>query len=227
MAEQVAGGRGPAGTVTGGFAGRERELDSLRADIGRAGLDTLSGRKSARSRVLLIAGRPGSGRTALAEEFARTVAADYPDGLYRVRLAEPGGAPVPLEDIARDLLGRLGGTAPAGAGEDELAEAVRHALAGRRCFLLLDDAADPEQVHELVPDAPGSLVVAVSEGPLTGVPDVRPCTLGGLAVGAAVELLARYAGSTRVTVDPQAAESLVEECAGRPAALLLAGGWLA
>ncbi|MCZ9337060.1 hypothetical protein NGM37_04625, partial [Streptomyces sp. TRM76130] len=62
------------------FLGRTRELQALRADIERAGLDTLSGRKAPRARVLLVAGRPGSGRTALAEELVARVAADYPDG---------------------------------------------------------------------------------------------------------------------------------------------------
>ncbi|MYR63004.1 hypothetical protein GTY54_44640, partial [Streptomyces sp. SID625] len=55
------------------FLGRTRELKGLRADIERAGLDTISGRKAPRARVLLIAGRPGSGRTALAGELVRQV----------------------------------------------------------------------------------------------------------------------------------------------------------
>ncbi|CAM5716384.1 hypothetical protein SGRIM128S_03081 [Streptomyces griseomycini] len=50
--------------VEGRFLGRTRELKELCADIERAGLDTLSGRKAPRARVLLIAGRPGSGWTA-------------------------------------------------------------------------------------------------------------------------------------------------------------------
>ena len=56
---------------------------------------------------------------------------------------------------------------------------------------------------------------------------MRPCTLGGLDTKSALELLARYTGSVRITVDPRAAEGLVEECGGQPAALVLAGGWLA
>ncbi|CAM5656940.1 hypothetical protein SCANM63S_10325 [Streptomyces canarius] len=94
-------------------------------------------------------------------------------------------------------------------------------------LLLLDDAAGAEQVDALLPDAPDCLVVAVSGGPLTGIADVRPCTLGGLDTKSAVELLTGYAGSVRVTVDPRSAESLVEACHGHPAALVLAGGWLA
>ncbi|NEB92967.1 AAA family ATPase, partial [Streptomyces bauhiniae] len=211
----------------GHFLGRTRELKELRADIERTGLDTLAGRKAPRARVLLIAGRPGSGRTALAEEFVRQVAQRYPDGVFRARLSDPDGTPVPVERAARELLGALGAPAPAGAAEDELTEALRTTLAHRRALLLLDDATGAEQVDALIPDAPDCLVVAVSRGPLTGISDVRPCTLGGLDTKSAVELLTRYTGSVRVTVDPRSAESLAEICAGQPAALTLAGGWLA
>ncbi|MEU9645635.1 tetratricopeptide repeat protein [Streptomyces sp. NPDC048188] len=210
-----------------GFLGRSRELKELRADIERAGLDTLSGRKAPRARVLLIAGRPGSGRTALAEELAAQVADDYPDGVLRARLSEPDGTRVPVDRLARDLLAELDRTAPPGADEDDLTEALRTALAERRALLLLDAVADAEQVDALLPDTPGCLAVAVAEGPLTGISDVRPCTLGGLDTKSAVELLSRHTGSVRVTVDPRAAEQLVELCQAQPAALTLAGGWLA
>ncbi|MCE3035446.1 tetratricopeptide repeat protein [Streptomyces sp. CMSTAAHL-2] len=209
------------------FLGRARELKELRADIERAGLDTLAGRKAPRARVLLIAGRPGSGRTTLAEELVRQVAHRYPDGVLRARLAEPDGTPVPVERAARELLGALCVPAPAGAAEDDLSAALRTALADRRKLLLLDDAAGAEQVDALLPDAPDCLVVAVSKGPLTGISDVRPCTLGGLDTKSALELLTRYTGSVRITVDPRSAESLVEACQGHPATLVLAGGWLA
>ncbi|MDX3693083.1 tetratricopeptide repeat protein [Streptomyces europaeiscabiei] len=209
------------------FLGRTRELKDLRADIGRAGLNTLAGRKAPHARVLLIAGRPGFGRTALAEELVRQVTDGYPDGVLRARLTEPDGTRVPVERAARDLLGELGLPAPAGADEDDLSEALREALADRRVVVLLDDAADAEQVDALLPDTPDSLVVAVSEGPLTGISDVRPCTLGGLDTKSAVELLERFSGSVRITVDPRSAEGLAEVCGAQPAALRLAGGWLA
>ncbi|MFI1420554.1 tetratricopeptide repeat protein [Streptomyces sp. NPDC020731] len=211
----------------GRFLGRTRELKELRADIERAGLDTLSGRKAPRARVLLIAGRPGSGRTALAGELVRQVADRYPDGVLRARLSEPDGTRVPVERAARELLDALEASAPAGATEDELSEALRTALADRRVLLLLDDAADAGQVDALLPDNPDCLAVTVSSGPLTGIADVRPCTLGGLDTKSAVEVLSRFTGSVRVTVDPRAAERLAEQCQGQPAALVLAGGWLA
>ncbi|MFI8189102.1 tetratricopeptide repeat protein [Streptomyces sp. NPDC085946] len=217
------------GQTAGGsrFLGRTRELKELCADIERTGLDTLAGRKAPRARVLLIAGRPGSGRTALAEELVRQVARRYPDGVLRARLSEPDGTPVPVERAARDLLAALGHPAPAGAAEDDLTADLRAALADRRALLLLDDAADAGQVDALLPATPDCLVVAVSRGPLTGIADVRPCTLGGLDTKSAVELLSRHTGSVRITVDPRAAEHLAEICEGHPAALTLAGGWLA
>ncbi|KIF73823.1 regulatory protein, partial [Streptomyces sp. 150FB] len=193
------------------FFGRERELGSLHGDIERAGLNTISGRKEPRARVLLVAGRPGSGRTALAGELARQLQGRYPGGVVRVRLTEADGEPVPTERSARSILDTFSVATPPGAGEDELSEMVRDALAERRVLLLLDDAVDAEQVDPLVPDNPDCLVLAVAQGPLTGIPDVRPCTLGGMDAKAAVELLGRFAGAVRITVDPQAAESLAEE----------------
>ncbi|MFJ4471514.1 tetratricopeptide repeat protein [Streptomyces sp. NPDC089424] len=217
----------PGASAQSQFLGRTRELKELRADIERAGLDTLSGRKAPRARVLLIAGRPGSGRTALAEELVRQVAARYPDGVLRARLSEPDGTAVPTARTAGDLLTALGLPTPPGAADDDLSATLREALSDRRALLLLDDAADAEQVDALLPDTPECLVVAVARGPLTGISDVRPCTLGGLDTKSAVELLSRHTGSVRITVDPRAAEGLVEACQAQPAALMLAGGWLA
>ncbi|MER5360405.1 tetratricopeptide repeat protein [Streptomyces sp. NPDC002785] len=226
---KAAGTEEPSGAAPPQFFGRDRELKALRGDIERAGLDTLAGRKAARARVLLIAGRPGSGRTALAGELTRRLLStdDHPDGLLRARLTEPGGTPVPTERTARELLDQLGVAGPPGADGDELSEMVREALSGRRALLLLDDAMDAEQVDPLLPDNPDCLVVATSEGPLTGIPGVRPCTIGGLDAGSAVRLLARIIGQVRITVDPRTAETLAEECAGLPAALVMVGGWLA
>ncbi|MFJ7198561.1 MULTISPECIES: tetratricopeptide repeat protein [unclassified Streptomyces] len=226
---KAAGTEEPSAAAPPQFFGRDRELKELRADIERAGLDTLAGRKAARARVLLIAGRPGSGRTALAGELTRRLlaAGGHPDGLFRARLTDPGGAAVPTERTARELLDQLGVAGPPGADGDELSEMVREELAGRRALLLLDDAADAEQVDPLLPDNPDCLVVATSGGPLTGIPGVRPCTIGGLDPGSAVRLLAPVIGEVRITVDPRTAESLAEECAGLPAALVMVGGWLA
>lgn len=229
MTDQAVQSSDPSATVGDrNLLGRERELEELRADLERVGLDTLAGRSVPRSRVLLIAGQPGSGRSALAEECVRQLAEGYRDGVLRATLTDPDGTPVPIGRAARDLLDGLGVPGPAGAGEEELTDALRTALERRRTILLLDDVASAEQLAELLPETRNCLVVATGQGPLTGVPEVRPCTLGALDPAAAVRLLARRAGSEiRITVDPRAAESLAESCGHHPAALALAGGWLA
>lgn len=65
------------------------------------------GPQGPRARVLLIAGKPGSGRSSLAEELARQVADRYDAGVFRARLSEPDGTPVPTERTARELLTAL------------------------------------------------------------------------------------------------------------------------
>ena len=119
MTDQAVDTDGVRVSADGQFLGRTRELKELLADIERAGLDTLSGKKAPRARVLLIAGRPGSGRTSLAEELVRQVADRYPDGVLRARLSEPDGAPVPVEAVARELLTSLDLPTPPGAAEDD------------------------------------------------------------------------------------------------------------
>ncbi|WP_405785089.1 MULTISPECIES: tetratricopeptide repeat protein [unclassified Streptomyces] len=220
------GGGGRVGTMPAGggfFAGRERELGELRGEIERPGLGAAGKAGAARARVLLVVGRPGVGRTAVALRLAREVGDAYPDGHFFVRLTAPGGDPVPVRRAARTLLRALDAKA---VGTDAV-EALRAATAGRRLLLVLDDVRHSDQLARLLPEAPGSLVVATSDGPLPGVPDVRPCTLGGLDTPAALELLAHTIGDTRVTNDPRAAESLVQEIAGHPTALRLVAAWLA
>lgn len=158
---------------------------------------------------------PGSGRTSLAVRLAREMGERYPDGQFYVRLGANGADD---EQAARTLL-RAVGAEPHGN--------VRDAFARRRAILVLDDVTTPRQLLDLLPGGTGNLVVATSDGPLPGVADVRPCTLGGLDEPAALDMLAQAIGPVRVTNDPRAAETLAQECGGHPAALRLVAAWLA
>ncbi|MEU4300245.1 tetratricopeptide repeat protein [Kitasatospora aureofaciens] len=213
----------PAGPAL--FAGRRAELAALRAAATR--------RVSGRCPVLVLAGRPGSGRTALAARFARTVAADYPDGVLFARLSAPDGGRVPPGRAARLLLEQLDpqvavplpGVVEDGRDEPGCA-ALREALAGLKVLLVLDDVRDAGQVWPLLADEPGCLVVATTAGPLTGIEDIDPVILGGLDRQASGELLADLVGGTRISCDPVGGADLAEACAARPAALRLMAGWL-
>ncbi|WP_152626584.1 tetratricopeptide repeat protein [Streptacidiphilus carbonis] len=217
------------------FAGRQAELAQLRDEVGRPALG--GDDEAARCRVLIVAGRRGSGRTALAVRFARTVAADYPDGQFFVRMSEPGGEPVPVDCAAEILLDALGEPRPPAPLPDPDADpgdrpgssgpaALREALAGRQVLLVLDDVRKAEQVEALLPPGDGCLVVAVTSGPLTGLTDARPVVIGGLGASAATAVLVAHAGDTRIVCDPVAARTLAETLACHPMALCLVGGWL-
>ncbi|MFI6447756.1 tetratricopeptide repeat protein [Kitasatospora sp. NPDC050543] len=208
------------------FAGRRAELAALRAAAAR--------RADSRSRVVVLAGRPGSGRTTLAVRFAAEIAPHYPDGVFFARLCAPDGGRVPAGQVARRLLEQLGAAGgavllPGGEedGRDEPACAgLRAALAGRRVLLVLDDVRDAGQLWPLLADEPGCLVLATTAGPLTGIEDIDPVILGGLEQQASVGLLGDLVGGTRISCDPVGGADLAEACASRPAALRLMAGWL-
>lgn len=214
------------------FAGRRAELAALAAAAARPAEGCC--------RLVVLAGRPGSGRSALAAEFARTVAEQYPDGVYHARLTAPDGTAIASGAVARDLLEQLGPVPQAalalpehtadrdGSAErdDPACAALRSALAGRRALLVLDDVPDAARLRPLLPAEPDCLVLAVTAGPLTGIADIDPVILGGLDQSAAVELLSSLAGATRIGCDPVGAAELAEACAARPAALRLLAGWL-
>ncbi|MDH6134095.1 tetratricopeptide (TPR) repeat protein [Kitasatospora sp. MAA4] len=207
------------------FTGRRAELAALSAQAGRPA-------ESGCCRLLVIAGRPGSGRTALALRFARAHPAGHE--MLFARLSAPDGTALESGAVARRLLDRLGlagsGAAlPADGAEDPACARLRTALTGRDTLLVLDGVVDAAQLGPLLPEEPRCLVVAVTAGPLTGLADrfrVDPVILRGLEEGAAVELLTGVVGGTRVSCDPVGAVELAEACAGRPAPLRLMAGWL-
>ncbi|MGF1431783.1 AAA family ATPase, partial [Kitasatospora sp. LaBMicrA B282] len=222
------------------FTGRQAELAALRAEARRRSPD--------RCRVLVITGRPGSGRTALARRFARALAGDYL--VLADQLTAPDGTAEPPGTVARRLLVALdlpddalpahaahpappapvALDAPTRPGADDPACArLRAALTGRATLLLLDDVADAAQLRPLLPDEPRCLVLATTTGPLTALADrfrVDPVILRGLDEGAAIDLLTALVGGTRIGCDPVGAADLAEACAGRPAPLRLMAHWL-
>lgn len=215
----------PAGPVPELFVGRRPELAALAAARTRV--------VAGRCPLLVVAGRPGSGRTSLAVRFAASVAEEYPDGVVFARLSAPDGERVPPGTAARRLLEQLGapaaGALPTGEeqGDDDPAcAALRAAVAGRRVLLVLDDVRDAGQLRPLLAAAPEALVLVTTAGPLTGIEGIDPVILGGLAQSASVDLLSGLVGGTRISCDPVGAAALAESCASRPTALRLMAGWL-
>ena len=141
------------------FVGRERELATLAGLAGQAGSTTEAVVISA------IDGTAGIGKTALAVHFGHQSAGLFPDGQLYVNLAgfAPSGSPLAPGQAMRGFLRALGvRPQQIPPGLDGQAGLYRSLLAGQRMLVVLDNAADEQQVRPLLPGSPGCLAVVTS-----------------------------------------------------------------
>jgi tetratricopeptide (TPR) repeat protein len=198
-----------------GFVGRFRQLAELDALLG--------GREAV---IGAICGTAGVGKTALAVRFAHRVADRCPDGQLYVDLRGYGPEPsVPPGDALAGFLRALGvdGT-DIPADLDERAAHYRTVLATRRVLLVLDNAADADQVRPLLPGTPSGFVVVTSRDDLAGLvarEGARRLDLDVLDDVEALALLRTLIGA-RVDAAPAAARTLAQRCARLPLALRIA-----
>jgi hypothetical protein len=92
-------------------------------------------------------------------------------------------------------------------------------------LIVLDNAADVDQVRPLLPGGRGCLVVVTSRSRLTGLVaeyGAQPLELELLTNAEAYQLLSRYLGTDRVAADLEATERVIEYCARLPIALAVA-----
>ncbi|MBP2337235.1 DNA-binding SARP family transcriptional activator [Saccharothrix coeruleofusca] len=198
-----------------GFVGRERELAELST--------ALSGQKDG-TRIPVVTGPGGVGKTWLALRWAHQHADHFPDGqLYLdLRGFTPGKEPLAPETAVRDLLHALGveqAHVPVGSGATAL---YRGLLAERRVLVVLDNARDAAQVIPLLPGGRSSCVLVTSRDRLGGLVTGHggaSLRLGPLSEAAAFSLLALHLGGDRVTTERGAVSALLEGCARLPLAL--------
>ena len=202
------------------FTGREAELAALTSLLGPA--------HGAAAAVVISAidGTAGVGKTALAVQWAHQVAKRFPDGQLYVNLRgyDPG-LPVTAGDALGRFLRAMGIPAPdVPADDEERAACYRSLLAGRRMLIVLDNAADADQVRPLLPGTPNSVAVVTSRDTLAGLAardGARRLDLDVLPMSDAVGLLRALIG-TRVDAEPGAAASIAAHCCQLPLALRVA-----
>lgn len=206
------------------FVGRATYLRQLDATL-QAGEGT-----RASIAVTVLVGAAGIGKTALAVHWAHCVRAHYPDGqLYlNLRGFDPHHSPVSAaEALARFL--RAFGVERIPAGVDESISIYRSLLADRRMLVVLDNAADSDQVRPLLPSGPGSVALVTSRNQLNGLlvrDGAQQLRLGLLTADEACELLTRLVGHTRSQTEPAAVAELAELCGHLPLALRVAAASL-
>ncbi|MDH6139208.1 tetratricopeptide (TPR) repeat protein [Kitasatospora sp. GP30] len=198
------------------FTGRLAELDAL---------DQLG----AESRVLVVNGPAGVGKTALLLSWLHGRTERFPDGQLHADLRGhgpegPASALATLGGLLRAFgVDRIPGEA------DEAAALWRSVTAGRRILLMLDNALTAAQVRPLLPGTADAAVVVASRNRLTGlgVDGAAFLSVGLLDEVAAAGLLVRRIGDRRAQAEPAAVGQVVARCAGLALAVSLVAARLA
>ena len=181
---------------------------------------------------IVVTGPAGVGKSAAVVHWAHAAAPDFPDGTLYANLRGFGAGPV--LDPAEVLVGFLEALGvPVDSPRDDpawLAALYQVTVSPLRLLVVLDDAADAEQVRPLIPEGAGCATVVTGRGGLERLSvavSAPALVFTGLQTPAAVLVLEQYVGTARVAAEPDAAERIAGYCEGLPLALRLCGARLA
>ncbi|MFC5060279.1 AfsR/SARP family transcriptional regulator [Saccharothrix xinjiangensis] len=230
-AKPAAGTAGTTAGTTTGTSGAPRQLPAPpRSFIGRADeLDALTAAlddvPAGAVVISAIGGSGGIGKTWLALHWAHRHADRFPDGQLFVDLRgfSPDGEPMPASVAVRGFLDALGvdpGRVP--TDPDAQSALLRGTVVDKRILMVLDNAADTNQVVPLLPGGDSCTVLVTSRSRLPGLMTAhgaRHLNLDVLTDEEARVLLARRLGAARVAAEASAVDELVGFCKGFPLAL--------
>src|ERR1051325_7912381 len=186
------------------FTGREDELKELLAAIEVGGV-TISG----------LQGMGCIGKTALALKLVELLKPRYPDAQFFLDLKGVSTQPLTVAEALAHVVRAYHPTAKLPDSESELRGLYLSVLDGQRALLLMDNAANAEQVEPLIPPT-GSLLLVTSR---------QHFTLPGLAAKNLDTLSAADARDLLLTIAPRIvtqAGELAALCGHLPLALRLA-----
>lgn len=204
------------------FTGRRVELRRLHDWLSAADVAPVASAVA----IMSIEGMAGVGKTRLAVHLAHQLVAAgrYEDAQIYVDLRGHADQPPADPAVVLASLLRLLGVAGPGIPRDaeERATLYRHLLHDKSALVLLDNAADEEQVRPLLPAGPRNLVLTTSRRVLA-LDGARRLVLDVFTPDEATELLARIADPKRVADEAAAAREVARLCGELPIAVALAG----
>jgi tetratricopeptide (TPR) repeat protein len=203
------------------FVGRKDELDALIEEA------TVPSRPGTRVAVVTIEGMAGIGKSQLAIKAAHELVRQgrYQDVQFYANLRGFDAKRPPLDpaEILDSFLRRLGVPGSRIPPDiDGRAAIYRDKLHDREAIILLDNAADEEQILNLIPASAKSLVIITSRRSLAGLEDTTPIRLGVLSSDESLSLLRQIAGPTAINEDLVAARRVIDFCGRLPIAMSLA-----
>ncbi len=203
------------------FVGREREVTHLLA-LTRSHLTD----GNVASPVCVIQGMAGIGKTALAVHTAHLLASNFDNHIFvHLQDSSPDRKPLHAIDALGNILRCLGVSSHEIPPDlDRRAMLYRALVADTRTLILLDDATSEEQVHPLVPDSAGCLVVVTSRRKILELNSANCLLLTALPPGEAVELFCQIAGLKRIHGQRKTVVEIVALCGYLPLAIQLTAG---
>ncbi|WP_236642602.1 AfsR/SARP family transcriptional regulator [Actinoplanes utahensis] len=205
------------------FTGRSKQIDAIQVQLAMAADDP--GQLAVP--IIVVAGKPGIGKTVLGVHVSHRLAPRYPDGQLFADLHGRASSRVsPMQILERFLrtLGIPGTSIPDGL--EERAEMYRGLLSNRRMLVVLDNVGSESQVLPLLPGNPATAVLVTTRSRLGALPGAVHVDIDVLDPQQCVELLSRIAGPDRFLAEPDATTMLIDLCGRLPLALRIAGARL-
>jgi DNA-binding SARP family transcriptional activator len=143
--------------------------------------------------VVVVHGPAGAGKSAIALLAAHQAAWNFPDGQLYLDLASAGL-------------------------DSETAARWRESLTGKRTLVVIDHCTTAAQLRPLVVSEPGCAFVVTADSPLAAVDATARVPVGRLSPAAAIAMLGRLIGRSRLAPD-QLALDLVARCDHLPLAI--------
>jgi DNA-binding SARP family transcriptional activator/tetratricopeptide (TPR) repeat protein len=196
------------------FTGRKEILHEMALVV--TGKD--AGGDSPEVPVVVLSGRGGVGKTAIALRAAHLLSPEFPDGqlFLQHRPDMLNGSASLVEHLLRSL-GVDSGTIPPDL-HDRMA-LYRSVLAGRRVLVVIDGARSQDDVTPFLPGTRGCAAIVTCSQHFTELEGVHHIHVGPLDDASASRVLTNLIGERQVSAEPDAARELIQLCEGIPLAI--------